>query len=165
MPKNPCHSMPKKWVYNAYPLSHELQIETVNSKTWTVCSKFEPWAPIMNLELQFATVSSNYQLWAPILNLELQLSTVSSNSQPWPPIINHELQFSTLCSSGPTPKFTKTSKLKWTVQNESRQCPNTLFIFYYILLYIICILFLLYIILYYMYFIFIIYYFILYVLP
>ena len=111
------------------------------SKTWTVCSKFVPSAPI--------------------LNRDLQLSTMTSNSQPWAPIINHELQFWTLCSTGPTLKFTKTSKLNWTVQNESRQCPNTLvifiiyyymlyvFYFYYLLFYIICILFLLYVILYY----------------
>ena len=144
-PKTIVIACPKKGGHDAYPLSHELQIQNWNSKKWTPCSKFVPSAPI--------------------LKHELQLSTVSSNSQPWPPIINNVLQFWTLCSTGPTPKFTKTSKLNWTVQNESRQCPNTLVIFYYILLYIICILFLLYIILYYMYFIFIICYFILYKLP
>ena len=142
--KNPClpktlvTACPKKGGNDAYPLSHEVEIQTVNSKTWTVCSKFVPSAPI--------------------LNRDLQLSTVSSNSQSWAPIINCEVQFWTLCSTGPTPKFTKTSKLNWTVQNESRQCPNTLVIFYYILyrsyfyyilFYIICILFLLYVILYY----------------
>ena len=79
--------------------------------------------------------------------------------------LSHELQIQnwnsktwTVCSNGPTPKFTKTSKLNWTVQNESWQCPNTLvicyyilyvFYFYYILFYIICFLFLLYVILYY----------------
>ena len=145
MPKNHCHSMPKKRGHDAYPLSHELQIQNWNSKTWTVCSKFVPSTPILKRELQLSMVSSNYQ--------------------PWPPIINRKLQCWTLCSSGPTPKFTRTSKLNWTVQNKSRQCPNTLVICYYILLYIICFLFLLYIILYYMYFIFIICYFILYKLP
>ena len=106
------------------------------------------------------------------LNHELQIQnrnsktwTMCSKFVPSDPILNRELQFWTLTSTGATSKFTKMSKLHRTVQNESRQCRNRLFIFYYILTYIICILFLLYIILYYMYFIFIIYYFILYVLP
>ena len=72
MPKNPClETCPKKGGHHAYSLSHELQIQTVNSKTWTVCSKFELLAPILNHELQLSTVSSNYQPWAPILNPEL----------------------------------------------------------------------------------------------
>ena len=32
-PKNHCHSMPKKGGHDAYPLSHELQIQNWNSKT------------------------------------------------------------------------------------------------------------------------------------
>ena len=119
-------------------------------RSW--CLPIEPWAPNSKPELQN-------------MNRVLQIWTIGSNSQPWAPIINRALQLWTLCSTRPTPKFTKTSKLNWTVQNESQQCPNTLVIFYYILLDIRCILFLLYIILYYMYFIFIICYFILYKLP
>ena len=47
-----------------------------------------------------------------------------------------------LLNSKKTPNWTELSKTK----NESPQCPNTLVIFYYILLYIICILLLFYII-------------------
>ena len=121
------------------PLSQHAQ----KMRSW--CLPVEPWAPNRNRELQN-------------VNRVLQIWTVSSNSQPWAPIINHELQCWTSSSTGATPKFTKTSKLHRTVQNESRQCPNRLFIFYYILyvfyfyyilFYIICILFLLYVILYY----------------
>ena len=130
MPKNPCHSMPKKM------------------RSW--CLLVEPWGQNPNRELQN-------------MNRVLQIWTMISNSQLWTPILNAELQFWMLSSTGATPKFTKTSKLHRTVQNESRQCPNRLFFiiiyyyilyvfyFYYILFYIICILFLLYVILYYMY--------------
>ena len=58
--------MPKKWG-DAYPLSYELQIETMSSKC-------ELWTPNVNHELQIETMSSNSQSWAPILNLELHLS-------------------------------------------------------------------------------------------
>ena len=136
--------MPKKWGHDAYPLSHELQIETVNSKTWTVRSKFEPWAPILNRELQLSTVSSNYQPWAPPELLQ--------NSQKPPNCI----------------ELSKMSRDNVEIDYLFfiiYYFILYLFYFYYILFYIICILFLLYIILYYMYFIFIICYFILYVLP
>ena len=79
--KKPCHpktlvtACPKKGGHDAYPLSHELQIQIVNSKMWTVCSKFEPSAPILNHELQLSTVSSNSEPWAPIINCELQFWT------------------------------------------------------------------------------------------
>ena len=103
------NSMPKKkGGHDAYPLSHELQIQNWNSKTWTLCSKFVPSAPILKRELQFSTLTSNYQPWAPILNPVLH----QTYSQ-----IHKNLQIELNC-----PK-----------RNKSRQCPNTLVIFYYIL--------------------------------
>ena len=132
-PKTIVTACPKKGGHDAYPLSHELQIQNWNSKTWTLCSRFVPSAPI--------------------LKCELQLSTVSSNSQPWPPIINRELQFWTLSSTGATPKFTKPPNC---IELSKTSCDNVqidysffiiyyyilyVFYFYYILFYIICILF------------------------
>ena len=122
------HIMPKKPKtlnrLHAKKLCHNMQKNEVMLTRCAMSSKSKPWTPNVNRVLQ---------IW-----------TVSSNSQPWAPILNPELHRA-------TPKFTKTSKLHRTVQNESRKCRNRLFIFYYILFYIICILFLLYIILYYMY--------------
>ena len=124
------------------------------SKPWT--TKHEPCAPNLNRYLQFSTVSSNSEPWAPILNRELQLSTVSSNAEPWAPMLNPELHWS----------YSKIHKnLQIELSKTSSDNVQIHYSFYYILLYIICILFLLYIILYYMYFIFIICYFILYKLP
>ena len=96
-------------------------------------------APKNEVMLTHWAMSSKSKSWNPNVNRVLQIWTVSSNSQPWAPILNPELQLWTLSSIGATPKFTKMSKLHRTIQNESWQCRNRLFIFYYILFYIICI--------------------------
>ena len=142
MPKNHCHSMPKK------------------RRSW--CLPIEPWAPNPKLELQnvnrvlqICTVSSNSQACAPMINSELQFSTLTSNYQPWAPILNPVLQrtysqiHKNLQIELNCPKRVATMS-KYT-------CHLLLYIiiyymffyFYYILFYIICILFLLYVILYY----------------
>ena len=118
-----------------------VEADNMPKKRRSWCLPIEPWAPNPKLELQN-------------VNPVLQIFTVSSNSQAWAPIINGEPQFWTLCSTGPTPKFTKTSKLNSTVHNESWQFQIHLsfFIIYYYILYVFYfyyILFLLYVILYY----------------
>ena len=63
-PKTIVTACPKKGGHDAYPLSHELQIQNWNSKTWTVCSKFVPSTPILNPVLQrtYSQIHKNLQI-------------------------------------------------------------------------------------------------------